>query len=232
MKITITAEQARGHVPPEGAVVEVDQLRANPARGAMAEKYTYEGNWYYDLDLEASQLVELLPFQHGVSRVLSRAGHGRTSFLRKWVDVAVEGWRDVVYINLDGDTSKKNSKVRTNPVLELTAYKHTSIKEILKTMPSGSVLVLDSVSSIQYSGFSGERFNTTVFLAGLNRTAKERGVMVVASIATERGAGVGKMIEIRLPYSEEVEVEAPSEPKEVSAPATTTPTPLETSNES
>ena len=83
MKITLSEAQAGHHDFPVGTVVEV-RLKADPD-GVWTDRIDCEHGESGLLTLESDQIKDLISFAPGLTRVVSRAGEGRSQLLWHWI---------------------------------------------------------------------------------------------------------------------------------------------------
>ena len=172
---------------PAGTVVEIDRMYADPER-VMVDKFTYEGNWHFNLRLDSDQIKDLISFAPGLTRVVSRAGEGRFQLLWHWIKSGGPEWRDVYFVDPQGAFSGAPEDV---PVRALVDY-HTDaqIDLLMAQVSSGGILVINHAEWVQCDNLTDSESASPLalgqFLARLGFVAKRRGVMVIAAIQLRR----------------------------------------------
>ncbi len=185
---------------PTGTVVEIDRMYADPER-VMVDKVTHEGNWHFNLRLDPDQIKGLIPFAPGLTRVVSRAGEGRSQLLWHWIKSGGPEWRDVYFVDPEGTYSGAPEDV---PVRALVNYDtDAQIDRLMEQVSSGSILVIDHAERVQCDNLT--EFEDTAplasgqFLARLGFVAKRRGVMVIAATQLRRWGAPSEGIRVYSP---------------------------------
>ena len=184
MNITLSEAQAGRVDLPVGTVVEA-QIKADPyAVWAAPPRHGYSGL----LTLEPDQIKDLIPFAPGLTRVVSRAGEGRSQLLWHWIKYGGPGAQDVYFVDPEGIYSGAPEDV---PVRALVNYNtDAQIDRLMEQVHSGGILVIDHAERVQCDNLTDSESASPLalgqFLARLGFVAKRRGVMVIAAIQLRR----------------------------------------------
>jgi hypothetical protein len=192
---------------PTGTVVEINRMYASPER-VLVDKFTYEGNWHFNLRLDPDQIKGLIPFAPGLTRVVSQAGEGRSLLLWHWIKSGGPEGRTGYFVDPEGTYSGAPEDV---PVRALINYDtDAQIDRLMEQVSSGGILVIDHVERVQcdnltdipfLSGHHRNQYHLALghFLARLGFVAKRRGVMVIAAVQLRRSGAPTEGIRVYPP---------------------------------